>query len=884
MEEERLKLYFNNYEHYFWQWEENGEVASIPNGQTIAYREYLVEVLEALAPQGLPAFGAVLLALIVTNPSFSYSDNNHLKSAGESLESVKSITKGFFQRKQYDSDGFEIPNQNTLIGKFLKDLAELPKDYKTSTKRILVLQTIFKDAHNKYSVKDSKKIIELLKQKKVNLKKKEFSLEAFKQDVRTLSFAHRDFPTKESILEKIASLPKINKESLEIDEENKQNFNQNKEIDLVEQLTENKETFVIGSLIKSLFAGLNIPFHNTQPSQQPLGGVSDLTNKGSYDRLLISEYANDDLIFLSRLANNEALFLNREVPPQQNDSERVFLIDISLKNWGTPKILAFAVAIAISSHPKSDINCHFYLIDEHRYRKIELESVHNVIQSLLFFGTGLMARKGLELFFEEKTKELDLSNKEVFYLSSSEAIQEKLMQRTLEEHKKYISYWIHTDLETKHKRNTGKIIVYKKKQNSKTYIQTLNLNLDKLWANPPKKNKKSKGKQTLYSLVLQSATKRKIELIKKIRDSTTFSLREAKSKVDNTPQTIKTDMLLEEANNLRDDFEEIGAVVYLLEQENGKEREDNCPILFPKTTSKIKVYFSDTEFYLISTQKSLMQLKLNQKYQKGHYISKGWQRLHQNLDYKVGKICVAKQIGNDKIIIWLNINTKEVYMMNLESKVIEKTIFADFVYSNFSYIFEYKGVFYYCLDNRKLYVFDWTGKDKIKIYEVTTNKDEIIKSYTKFTENQSKVPHSIDQYSVLKNAKQVFINSENELVISKHKIFLNSGNIIKLQVADAKLEKILIAEAESKSEFVFEDGSSIFIDRDGMIFLNSSDENIPTIYIPSCLDTALGVGTDEYFAGIDYFLPLDNNLEKIENQLFYTKFIQKFIQTIIKKS
>ena len=456
--EENLKEYFNNYEHYFWQWEENGEVATIPNGQTIAYREYLIEVLEALAPQGLPPFGGILFALIATNISFS---DTIFSSIAKNIEPVKPIIDGFLNQP----DTIKSGTINQLHADFMRVLADLPKDYKTGVKRILALQAIFENAHSRYCVKDSKKIVELLKNKDINIQKQPFNSYSFNQDFRTVTLAYRDFPTKDSILKKIASLPKIKKDDLEIDEENKQNFNQNKEIDLVEQLIEDKETFVIGSLIKSLFAGLNIPFHNTQPSQQPLGGVSDLTNKGSYDRLLISEYANDDLIFLSRLANNEALFINREVPPHQNDSERIFLIDISLKNWGTPKILAFAVAIAVSSHPKSDMICHFYLIDGNKYRKIELGTVENVIQSLLFFGTDLMAKKGLERFFEEKTKELDLINKEIFYLSSTEAIQEKLMQSTLEEYKKYISYWIHTDLETENQQNTGKITVYKKKQN-----------------------------------------------------------------------------------------------------------------------------------------------------------------------------------------------------------------------------------------------------------------------------------------------------------------------------------------------------------------------------------------------------------------------------------
>ncbi|AFM05601.1 ribosomal protein L7/L12 [Bernardetia litoralis DSM 6794] len=873
MEEEKLKYYFNNYEHYFWQWEENGEVATIPNGQTIAYREYLIEILEALAPQGLPSFGGILLALIATNPSFSEND---IFLIANSLQ--KNSTKN-----QIENWGKELDR----VFDFMKLLSSFPNHYKTGTKRILVLQAIFENPHNAISAKKSKQLVNFLKNKKVNISKDAFSLRSFELDFKVVVLIAEKFPTKESILEKIASLPKLKKEDLEIDEENKQNFNQNKELDLVEELTKDKDTFVIGSLIKSLFAGLNIPFHNTQPSQQPLGGVSDLTNKGSYDRLLISEYANDDLIFLSRLANNEALFLNREVPPHQNDSERIFLIDISLKNWGTPKILAFAVAIAISSHPKSDSICHFYLIDEYRYRKIELDTVHNVIESLLFFGTGLTARKGLELFFEENTKKLDLSNKEIFYLSSTEAIQEKLIQSTLEDYKKYISYWIHTDLESENQKNTGKITVYKKKQNSKSYIQTLNLNLDKLWTNPPKKNKKSKDKnqKELYSLLLKDAGTRKLEVLKLLKDETQTSLKEAKDKIDNLPQTIKENLSLEDGKKLKAKFEELGATVQLVLQEE-KNEEFDCPILFPEATNpKVKKYFSDTEFYLITAQKSLMRLTLKEKHQ-GYSVKKGWQRLYQNLDYRDGLTSITTNTEYEKMLFWLNIDKREVNIMNLKTKVKKQSVFVDWKWSNRRNILPYMHNFVYFLDDKNSYIFDWTGKeeDEVKIFNRKTHLEKPLKFYDDYVKNLAKIPKSSHRNVVLKNVKRVFINSENELVISKHKLILNSGQILKLEIADKKLEKKLIAEAESKNEFIFEDGSSIFIDRDGMIILKSSNTEIPTIYVPACLDCVLGVGTDEYFAGVDYFLPLDTNLEKIENQLFYVKFIQKFIQTIIEKS
>ena len=91
----------------------------------------------------------------------------------------------------------------------------------------------------------------------------------------------------------------------------------NTQKDYIDELIDNPKTFHSGSLVRRIWSGLNIPFQSVLPSKQPLGGISDLTNKGDFDKLLISEFANDDLVFLSRIANNEALYIQREIPPQK---------------------------------------------------------------------------------------------------------------------------------------------------------------------------------------------------------------------------------------------------------------------------------------------------------------------------------------------------------------------------------------------------------------------------------------------------------------------------------------------------------------------------------------------------------------------------------------
>src|SRR5258708_1714250 len=46
-----------------WHWAENGAVLVWRDGGTVAFREEIIQVLESLAPNGLPSFGAIVFLL-----------------------------------------------------------------------------------------------------------------------------------------------------------------------------------------------------------------------------------------------------------------------------------------------------------------------------------------------------------------------------------------------------------------------------------------------------------------------------------------------------------------------------------------------------------------------------------------------------------------------------------------------------------------------------------------------------------------------------------------------------------------------------------------------------------------------------------------------------
>ena len=69
--------------------------------------------------------------------------------------------------------------------------------------------------------------------------------------------------------------------------------------------------------------------------------------------------------------------------------------------------------------------------------------------------------------------------------------------------------------------------------------------------------------KTSFDVVLKEAGANKIPVIKVVRDATGLGLKEAKDLVDGAPKTIKEGVSKDEAEELKDKFEEAGATVEL---------------------------------------------------------------------------------------------------------------------------------------------------------------------------------------------------------------------------------------------------------------------------------------------------------------------------------
>jgi hypothetical protein len=276
----------------------------------------------------------------------------------------------------------------------------------------------------------------------------------------------RKFPSKQALIEALAGIPAIEEPILEEEEDEPRTTPG----DFIEALTDNPASFPVGALIKSLWSGMNIPIHHSLPSAQPLGGFSDLSNKGDLDKLLISEFATDDWLFLSRLANNEALYLHREMPPAADPLERIILIDVSLKSWGTPKILAYAILLAIARHPKTDIPCTAYAVGNGFY-PVKIGTVEEVIQSIQLVDGALHPALGLMQFFDSGPGP---KRSEVFFITASDTMRHPAVQKVISDHYSRFKYWVTASHE-------GELFFYRNQHKGRRLVQQLRLPLEQLW-------------------------------------------------------------------------------------------------------------------------------------------------------------------------------------------------------------------------------------------------------------------------------------------------------------------------------------------------------------------------------------------------------------------
>lgn len=850
-----FKKYFQQYEDYFWKcnfyFDESDNFRYIfesLDGTSIAYKEYVTEVLELLSDDCIPPFGSLLLAIVATNPN-SETTLNSLYDYAKSKETVSSFPNANLYRTGAAFD-------------FLKILASLPEEYKTGDNRILLFKTIFEKCHNRVGSEVAKKLIgefaAITGDYIEIIGSIPFNEANFIKDFRTIALLKQKFPTKESLLKALTVLPEPEKIE-EIDEEVvSQPVQSNKTIDFIEELIQEEKTFQIGSLIQRIWSGLNIPFHHNVPSQQPLGGVSDLTNKGDFDRLLLSEFANDDLVFLSRLANNEALYIQREIPPQDNKKVRVLLLDVSLKNWGNPKIVALATALAIAKHPKTDIECVVYTFGND-FLSIKLDTILQVIHSQNQLSSVLNGAEGLQTFLE--TEYQTFNEVELFVITTTESFESVPFLNVINEAYDKINFVITTDF-------LGTIDIYKIKNRTRNHVKKIQLSLEELWSNPPKPRAKAKAKRSnsqseipiLYPVERNYNTVFHYESIfymfinsnlfvfqdqpltkgfEKVASSIPFTKGQFTMFKDKKDAMILVNWLAEEKRLSFYDLEQKTTI--------SKEITINTELDLKLFSKEQNVYFSDGEFFYkitndfdcIVTSHEAVKDCFKQYSLKNNLFVKDFK--HTSKTYVVMNNLKTVRIKRNRTEVnQYHHNFNDVVQCN--KFALQSNTFIEY-YSN------------------RLDRFLVLGK-RVTLVLKKANKNQI---------------------NIIKFLKENFnygLGEAKMMVDNFNKVIVENITNEEAQKYKTDLENLGATCYIETTHFITKDGSSISCNN-GILTLESSNTQIPKMYIPFVANFPSAMATDNDFTGNPYFLPEGSNLKTIPTEDFHEKYYKPFIQHII---
>lgn len=390
---------------FFWRWGDGGAVVEWQDGRTLCYRKELESYLDALQDRGLPPLASVLLVIAACQDNWKQSPIN-----GEGL--------GELAEKLGEKLNPESQEAISLLGR----IHDLPKAFRGPETRGWLLKALFPDndpAHAAVSFLDTKEVLQTFRQGRIDAWLTHVAIhemaDLLNDALHPLVLAAREFPTTQALDTFVRTGLKNVPKPAEIPVPS---TTETETPTLIEELLEDNRTSGIAHLAQHLIAALHIPMQARGSNDMPIGGVSDITNKGNLDRLLLSELAQDDTTLMARLANNEALYLRREEPPMKLEKERIVLIDTTLRLWGMPKAFSVSAALACILTLRPGLSMRGFVLGGSHYLPADLASKDGILDVLGRLDTDLHCGDALA----DCLKEVGRQGKEVILVTGQENI------------------------------------------------------------------------------------------------------------------------------------------------------------------------------------------------------------------------------------------------------------------------------------------------------------------------------------------------------------------------------------------------------------------------------------------------------------------------------
>lgn len=370
--------YIKCYQNSFWTWDRSGGYIRLKEGNTFAHWEEVKKHVQNLAPSGLPLFDVYLGLLAATRPDeFGLTGELICKA----LEPSVPIDMLF--------DRYSIFNT----------MHQVDRKFKEEGNSFLMVAALIDKVNVKLIESVSAKIANELVEKDMELygAQGEMAQVHYKKVARCFRYLSDVFPDPQSIVEAMTG---FNRDDFELGALIPQSTSKENDTSqtLLDELRADVRTEKMAALIPYVISGLNFPIHASQSDERPEGGVSDLSNKGHFDQLIVTEHAYDDDYFLSRIVNSEAFFYHREKAKNENNETVCVLIDASLYMWGIPKMVATAIGCSIGiKEEKSEV--HYFMVGSELV-PCNFSSLDGVLKGIRYTDASICPVEGLETFVE----------------------------------------------------------------------------------------------------------------------------------------------------------------------------------------------------------------------------------------------------------------------------------------------------------------------------------------------------------------------------------------------------------------------------------------------------------------------------------------------------
>jgi hypothetical protein len=202
---------------------------------------------------------------------------------------------------------------------------------------------------------------------------------------------------------------------------------------LIAELKDDEELGGMARLAELLLAAVQLPTPVSQPEELPLGGVTDISNRGSLDRLLLSELAHDSLTLAVRVAMNEALYLRRETPPRQPTRRRLVLLDAGLRMWGVPRVFATATGLALAAGAKPGFGVQVFRAAGSDLAPVDMTTAAGLNEHLAVLDHRAHPGEALPALRERLNAAADDDEADVVLVTGDDVLADRAFQRALTE-------------------------------------------------------------------------------------------------------------------------------------------------------------------------------------------------------------------------------------------------------------------------------------------------------------------------------------------------------------------------------------------------------------------------------------------------------------------